>query len=103
MKMLQALPTTEFHVVILPHTDSESVQWILLALFTTTLILSGFSTLITGMSVSSLPVSLGTRKLLLLLFLVYYSHECRSNKAHVKMFSIIGRVIRQNEIVRDSS
>jgi len=101
MKMLQALPTTEFHVVILPHTDSESVQWILLALFTTTLILSGFSTLITGMSVSSLPVSLGTRKLLL--FLVYYSHEWRNNKAHVKMFSIITRVIRQNEIVRDSS
>jgi len=100
MVMLQALTTTAFHVVILQHADCIAMDTS--AQFTATLILSAFSTLISEMSVPSLPVSLGSSKLLLLL-IVYYSHERRSNKTHVKMFLISGRFRGQNQIVKDSS
>jgi len=65
--MLHAVTTTEFHVVILPHTDWIKSSGHSFLCCAARLFLRAFSTLITEMHVPSLPMSPGASKLVLIL------------------------------------
>jgi hypothetical protein len=95
---LQAITTTEFHVVICRIPTLDQVQWVLIAQCAARLFLCTVSTLINEMRVPSLPVTPSVIKLLLSLLLVVlpvcYSFKYSRNKPYMKTILIMVRIIQ---------